>query len=727
MKRSFILSCLYAAALSLVSCVQEPDITPVNENQIILSVGFEERAPMDSPQAVDSKTFLSGEKSVNWGSPSQDKVIYVFDSKGAKNEFNAVEPISTGPTRSFAGTISEGSEISYVIWTGAAASSDQCSLENGVFSGSTLKVKNVQNINNSKSFDNSANIAVMKPGDNVLRNVFGYIKYTIPTVAGGTAGAIKSVTFSADEPLAGMVQIDYTGDVPVATIVDDAASTSLTVNTRVKNGEIEAGNVYAVLPAGTYTNFNINVTLTDDTSFDIPATEPVVIERGKYTTAGTLPTSDPNAPQEPEEPGEPTIWPTDSTAFDYGLDLNESRLATYPNADKVASGLTGQGAFSNKVVLDGITYAGPGISFYGNRMTIDQVKSTHWSTEYPDAIPSQRYVSFRINRPGAVSFYQSVASKDGDVLRVPTFYLALVTTVNGVTTAKIVDEVTPTELTEERPGNSYAEAYMKYHVTLTVSKEAMAGITEPATVYVYHSNPNVNTLLVHYYPLTWTSNEEANLADRKPKVLLAGDSIVTEYGESSAPQAGWGQCLAPYLGTNVKVRNYAKGGESSKSFIDNGKWDSLLKTVLPNDVVMIWFMHNDRKSDVAYKTDPATTYREYLKKYVSDTREKGGVPVLVTSLLSYKFGSDGKALRSLGDFPDAMRAVAQETETLLIDVEQWSYEWLSELGEEGAAPYYLLDKRDPENWDTVHITYDGGNVIAKYIADEMIRLGVWSK
>ena len=728
MNSKFILSCLSAALVSLTSCVEEPVFTPVAENQMILSVGFENRVPVDSPLAVDSKTFLSGEKSVDWGSPSQDKVIYVFDSKGAKNVFNAVEPISNGPTRSFAGTISEGSEISYVIWTGAAASSDQCSLENGVFSGSTLKLKNPQNVNNSKSFDNLANIAVMKPGDDALRNVFGYIKYTIPTVEGGTAGAIKSVTFSADEPLAGMVQIDYTGDVPVATIVDDAASTSLTVNTRAKNGELEAGNLYAVLPAGTYTNFNINITLADDTSFDLPATEPVVIERGKYTTAGILPVSDPNAeeePEQPEEPGVPTAWPNDPTAFDYQIDLNESRVAEYPVADKEAAGITGQGELKTPATLDNITYGGPSVSYYGNRMTIDQVKSTHWSTEYPEVIPAQRYVSFKINRPGAVSFYQSVASADNGVLRVPTYYLALVTTVNGVTSAKIVDQVTPTELTDVRPGNSYAEENLKYHVKLTVSEADMAGITEAATVYVYHRNPKVNTLLVHYYPLTWTSSVATNASDRKPKILLAGDSLVRYYNENEAPQTGWGQCLNLYLGDDVKIKNYAVGGESTKSFMESGKWEEMLRTVLRNDVVLIQFMHNDQKSVETHATDPATTYREYLKKYISDVREKGGVPVLITSMLRLQFGSDGKPTRNHKDYPIAMRAVAEETQTTLIDCEQWSYEWLSELGEAGAEPYFILDKKGGN--DNVHVTKEGAEALAKFIAEELIRQGIWIK
>ena len=385
--------------------------------------------------------------------------------------------------------------------------------------------------------------------------------------------------------------------------------------------------------------------------------------------------------EQPEEPGdEPedvpvvpsvTVWPNDPTAFDYELDLNESRRAEYPEADRVAAGITGQGALSGPVLLDGVTYGGPGVSYYGNRMTIDQVKSTHWSEEYPDIIPSQRYTSFKINRPGAVSFYQAIGSKDGDVLRVPTYYLAVETTVNGVTTARVVDEVTPTELTENRPGNSYLEEHMKYHVTLTVSKDDLEGITEAATVYVYHSNPKVNTLLVHYFPLTWTSGAEANVSDRKPKMLLAGDSLVTEYGESSAPQMGWGQCIAPYLGVDVKVRNYAVGGESTQSFIDSGKWDALIKTALKNDVVLIWFMHNDKgSSKEGYKTDANTTYKDNLRKFVREVREKGAVPVLVTSVLSYRFDENDKPEHHLGDFPIAMRAVAEETETALVDVEQ---------------------------------------------------------
>lgn len=429
-------------------------------------------------------------------------------------------------------------------------------------------------------------------------------------------------------------------------------------------------------------------------------------------------------------------WPNDPTAFDYEIDMNESRRAEYVKADLTAGGITSQQELKGPVTVDGITYGGPGITYYGNRMTTDQVRKGFFSEEYPDVIPSRCYQSFKINRPGSVSFFQSIGTKpDNGVIRIPAYYMAVITTVNGVTSAKIVDEFIPDEtgvldgsVSSGRPGNPYSEEFLPYHVTLTVTAEDLAGITEPATVFIYHRNTKFNSLLVHYYPITWTSGAETNASQRKPKFLLAGDSLVTEYGEGSAPQAGWGQRLAQFLGEDVKVRNHAVGGESTQSFINNGRWEGLVSTVLANDIVLIQFMHNDKNSSrEGYRTDAGTTYKDNLKKFISETREKGGVPVLVTSLLPRQFNSDGTAKRSLGDFPDAMRAVATETETPLVDVEQWSYDWLTGLGAEGSEPYYLTNKRDPEGNDNVHVTYDGADIVAKYIADELVRLGVWTR
>ena len=141
---------------------------------------------------------------------------------------------------------------------------------------------------------------------------------------------------------------------------------------------------------------------------------------------------------------------------------------------------------------------------------------------------------------------------------------------------------------------------------------------------------------------------------------------------------------------------------------------------------MIQFMHNDQKTDEAHATDPATTYRENLKKFISDVRDRGAKPVLVTSVLRRQF-KNGNVVRNLGDYPAAMRAVAAETDTPLIDCEQWSYEWLTGLGETDSEPYYVTNKRNPEQNDNTHFTKAGAEIVADFIADEIVRLGIWTK
>ena len=263
-----------------------------------LSVKYNDIESGDNSLTIDTKTLVKYEKVIQWGSIPEDKVIYVFDSKGIKNAFNSTSGVAIERTRKFTGSISEGSEIMGVIWTGHVPTQDQCSFDNGVFRGQTLKVKNPQIINNGMSLDNTANIAVMKSDANVLVNVFGYLKYTVPEIDG--AGTVKSVTFSADQPLSGEVQIDYTGDEPLAEIVDDEACKTLTVNAKDENATLGPGDVYAILPVGTYTNFNIKVTFADDSSYNVPVSEQVIIERGKYTSVGTLPATGPWNPTDEE-------------------------------------------------------------------------------------------------------------------------------------------------------------------------------------------------------------------------------------------------------------------------------------------------------------------------------------------------------------------------------------------------------------------------------------------
>lgn len=511
------ISAILSMLLAVMACSKEQVNVEKDVNVLTISAGYEEdpytRTYIKDPSAG----------TIWWGTSGVDKVLFVFDQSGTKNVLTS-QSTTAEAVRTFSSDSWSGGDWSYAVWTGYSQAKDQCALNGSVLSGPTLMVQNPQIITNSQSFNNSANIAVMKSGDNVLKNVFGYLRFKLPTYPGSTLAGIKSVTLEADENVAGDIRIDCSAEAPVATVIsNNNASRRLTLNTRFKNG-YEGGFAWMILPVGTYHNARLIITpFTSTPSTEEASTgEPfvvnfignLVIQRSKYTDCGTLPLTG-STPVQPDEPEEESPWPNDTDAFDYGLDADQSRRAAYTATEFAEYGIDGgnkdKRSINGPVTVDGITYGGPGMSFYGNRVTTDKVKD-QWSTEFPKIIPTQCYHSFKINRPGSVTFFQSLGSA---ITRIPTYYLAVVTTVNGVTTARVVDSFTPDAsgvidgtVSAGRPGNPYqGDTYKDYYVTLTVSEDDIAGITSAATVYLYHMDAVNNTNAVLYYPLIWTVTE----------------------------------------------------------------------------------------------------------------------------------------------------------------------------------------------------------------------------
>ncbi len=206
---------------------------------------------------------------------------------------------------------------------------------------------------------------------------------------------------------------------------------------------------------------------------------------------------------------------------------------------------------------------------------------------------------------------------------------------------------------------------------------------------------------------------------------LAGDSTCCPYPEEARPQTGWGECIAEALGQGVQVENYAVGGESTKSFADEGKWTALAAEIQTGDVVLIQFGHNDEKSDEEHHTDPATTYKEYLTTFINETREKGGIPVLLTSICRRSYHTLGAPLRTHGDYPAAMRELAEATETALVDAEDLTYVWLAQLGKERSEDYFVMYKRGATEADNTHLTDIGAKAVAEMIAKELKKLEPW--
>ena len=431
-----------------------------------------------------------------------------------------------------------------------------------------------------------------------------------------------------------------------------------------------------------------------------------------------------------DTPGDYT-WPNSEESLDYGLAPGETVTAKYTKADLTASGnLADDGkALSGPATTQKVTYMGPGVTYYGNRMTIDQVRN--WNTDYPEkTIPKDRCMSFKINRPGRIKFYG--APNSGII---PTYHLAVVTKVKGVESAKVVTSFTPTEvangsLTENRTdANIYSADWAKYWITMEIPKEALTGMQEPATVYFYCTY--TKNASVGYWPIIWTSSEtNPPLPGRKPKFILAGDSTCTTYSDPNI--AGWGMYLSQALGDDAKILNLAVGGRSTKSFIKEGKWLNLLDNTIEGDIVTIQFGHNDYSTAEDRHTvldgNSAEEYGNYqpnLRKMVADVKAKKAIPILVTSINTRTFDSSGNPTCGFKAYVEAMKAVATETNTLLIDINAQTQAWLKELGPDGSVPYYVMDKRDPEAMDNTHLTRPGAEIVAGMVAQGIKDLGLW--
>ena len=215
------------------------------------------------------------------------------------------------------------------------------------------------------------------------------------------------------------------------------------------------------------------------------------------------------------------------------------------------------------------------------------------------------------------------------------------------------------------------------------------------------------------------------------KIHTIGDSTMADYDQAEPDQKGmygWGQVFGDYFCNGMTVKNWGDRGESARSFYRKF-WSKTKAEIKKGDYVLIQFGHNDQKS---VTTD---VYREYLSRFICETRELGATPILVTSICRKLF--EGTKLSRLGridngkahgvdennhtyDYPYHMKKVADSLKVECLDLTTACKEYMESWGPEGCKQFF------PSGGST-HTNELGARVNAQLVAQLMYKANILKK
>lgn len=186
--------------------------------------------------------------------------------------------------------------------------------------------------------------------------------------------------------------------------------------------------------------------------------------------------------------------------------------------------------------------------------------------------------------------------------------------------------------------------------------------------------------------------------------------------EDHPAERGWGMMLPEYFNSKVKIDNHAVNGRSTKSFCTEGRWAKVYKQIKHGDYVFIQFGHNDQKTDTLLHTDPETSYKANLARYIAETRERAGTPVLFTSIVRRTFNADGTLRDTHGRYIEAMRQVATQLGVVCVDLNAATKTLIENMGDEPSKALYMwVDDRK----DNTHLNEKGARTVAGLVADSI--------
>lgn len=215
-------------------------------------------------------------------------------------------------------------------------------------------------------------------------------------------------------------------------------------------------------------------------------------------------------------------------------------------------------------------------------------------------------------------------------------------------------------------------------------------------------------------------------------IYMIGDSTMCHYGAAQRPLTGWGMPFADYFDSSVTIKNKARGGRSTRTFVSENLWAPIVDSLQSSDYVFIQFGHNDEATGPQYaaRYTPVKDYRNYLIKFITESRGKNAIPVLITPVTRRSFDKNGQIMETHLEYSKAVREVGDAYKVPVIDLDEKSRDLVGKLGPETSKMLYMqLDSAEHPNYpvgrqDNTHFNEYGARLMAELVLSEIKHLNL---
>lgn len=241
-------------------------------------------------------------------------------------------------------------------------------------------------------------------------------------------------------------------------------------------------------------------------------------------------------------------------------------------------------------------------------------------------------------------------------------------------------------------------------------------------------------------------------SQKQVTIYLIGDSTMADYSNNYEkgkdymkvryPVTGWGQTFQQFVSSDslFKIKNIikkdsvfvddrARGGRSTRTFFQEGRWRSVYENLKKGDVVIMQFGHNDASKEKTDRYVDIQGYKEFLRLFVSQAREKGAIPIILTPVARNYPWEEGVLKDVHGDYDKAPKDVAEEMKVPLIDLNKLSRDFFTKKGKEYVTEKYFMNlpagiyEAYPEGEkDNTHFQTEGAKEVARLVFEGLQKI-----